>query len=204
MLNRQSSNNNSSPSHLPPRDIKSFLSRGVINKMNVQNRMALLREQREILKTEVAALQQRNRMLDMQQQEPSLKQQHQHQFLAYEQQHQQQQPNNNAVGFMEAASLLSSQQPNHANQNKSRRFVDAIDAAFASERNPSNDSLSLLASALSKNQHSNDNINNAINDKNMMLHQDDMRMRAAATKSMFPQSRFEETQLQKLLRARYN
>ena len=172
--------------------------------MNVQNRMALLREQREILKTEVAALQQRNRMLDMQQHEPSLKQQHQHQFLAYQQQHQQQQPNNNAVGFMEAASLLSSQQPNHADQNKSRRFVDAIDAAFASERNPSNDSLSLLASALSKNQHSNDNINNAINDKNMMLHQDGMRMRAAATKSMFPQSRFEETQLQKLLRARYN
>ena len=45
MLSRQSSNNTSSPSHLPPRDIKSFLSRGVINKVNAQNRMALLREQ---------------------------------------------------------------------------------------------------------------------------------------------------------------
>ncbi len=166
MLNRQSSNNTSSPSHLPPRDINSFLSRGVINKVTTQNRIALLREQRELLQTEIAALQQRNQMLDMQQQEPSLKQQHQHGFRAY-----QQQPNNNAIDFMGAAS---------------------------------HPSLSLLASALSKNQHNNNSINNnGINGKNTMLHQEDIDMRTA-TKSMIPQNRFEETQLQKLLRARYN
>ncbi len=187
--NSNSSNNSSVQTHLPPRDVKSFLSRGAISKVTAQNRASLLREQREFLQKEIAALQQRHRMMDMQQQEPSLKKQHQQHFLAFQQQYQE--SNKNPLASMEAGPRFATppNQNNNSNFNN-KRFVADIDAAFASN-NGMSPNLSLLASA-------------ANNNKNVMLHQQDIRMPGAPAKSKLPQNRFDEIQLQQLLRARYN
>lgn len=192
----------SSPLRTPPRDVpKSFLSRDMISKVAAQKRVALLQKQRELLKTEVAALH-RQRMLDIQPQRASIKQQHQ--LMALKQQ------TANPLAIMDAAIIKSAQtfspgtsafrlpitsnNASSVNANNHKRYVAAINAAFASEHNSPNGmgpNLSLIASALS----------NHSKKKNLMLHREDLRMRATASNGLMPQSRLQDSELHKLLRA---
>ena len=198
-IHRQSSSSHpSSPPCIPPRDVKSFLSRNIISKVTASNSLALLQEQREILKTEVAALQ-RHRMMDLKQRKPSIKQhQQQQQYLLTLKQQQQ---TTSPLSIMKATSSVPTSRSSPPSPSAFRVPLTsqnpAIDTAFATEcKNPNavSQSLSLLASALS-NQNKNHN-------KNIMLHQEDLRMRAIAAK-MFPQPRFENNALHNLLRSKY-
>ena len=197
MLHKQSSGP-SSPIRVPP---KPFLSRDMMSKVAVRNRVALLQEQREHLKTQVAALH-RHRMIDMHAQEPSIKQQRH--LLALKQQ------TTNPLAIMEAAIQNSQSSPSRTgalhlpltpgnaspvNTNSHKRYVAAIEAAFASEHNTPggmNSSLSILASALST--HS--------KNKNLML-QEDLRMRVAANKCLVSKPGLQNSEVHKLLRTKY-
>ncbi len=179
MLHNQSSGP-SSPIRVPP---KPFLSRGMMSKVAVRNRVALLQERRQHLKTQVTALH-RHHMIDMHTQEPSIKQQHH--LLALKQQ-------TTNPGALRLPLTPGNASP--VNSNNHKRYVAAIDAAFASDHNipgGMNSSLSLLASALSA--HS--------KNKNLVF-QEDLRMRVAANKCLMPQRGLQDSELHKLLRAKY-
>jgi hypothetical protein len=209
---------------IPTRDMpKALFGHDLLSSAFSRNRAAFLQEeQRQFLKNEVAALR-RQRILDLQQTEPSIEQHQKQALLALER--------TNPLAIMEAATrvqhqLKTSQSPTKSsslrlpasptgsspsspalNENH-KRYVAAIDAAFASERRTSNaltPSMSILTSAFNKNKTSLDqHPSKDLMMSSGMSSSDEYRLRAAAAtaESIYP-PRFQDNELHKLLRAKY-
>lgn len=212
---------------IPSRDTKSFLSSDLLSR-SVARKRALLQEERRVNLTNEIAVLQRQRML----QKELLEHEKEQTLLAMR--------GRNPISIMDSASLVHQQQMSSSQSsstqsgirhplsptrstgalspvlNSNKRYVAAIDAAFASEEvnGMSPSSLSILASALSN--HKNHNVINNCNrtDKSVSMMRpmtssglspsEDYRLRAAVgnSKLMYP-PRFEDNELHKLLRARY-
>jgi len=217
ILGRRGSGASASPRSsmcLPPREVpKSFLSRGLISDAVARNRAALMQEQRELLKSEVAASMRRQRMLDLQQQDPleqqlALKGSNPYATVMAQQQQLAPPPSSPSSSSTIRLPLTSnSRTPSSPilNQNNNKGYVAAIDAAFASENNNSSGvspSLSLLASALSNHHKTQTAQKNGLMLANGLSSAEDYRLRAATGKSLYP-SRYQDSELHKLLRAKY-
>ena len=197
---RRISDTSSSSRQLPTRDIpKSFLSRDLLKNAVARNRAAILQEQRERLKSELAA--------EMQQRMMKL---HDHRGMTPMSQH---------LGLgemMEAANRVANQQlPSSPSQSPIHTSAIQqiplnnipLPTAFCQSKEPSSSgmspSLSLLASALSKHKkHHNGSSTKSLMMASGLASAEDFRLQMAAHKSFLPQ-RFEDNELHKLLRAKY-